>query len=87
MTPLAQAALAESQNTATMTVKQKSIMGAFFDSAMYISEAKTYTPKMAMVDKNERTPVKTKNWASDEKSPGRYMLRIVDPQLTFLAGT
>jgi len=41
ITPLAQAALADSQKTAKMTVKQKSIIGAFFDSEKYISEKNT----------------------------------------------
>jgi len=37
ITPLAHAALADSQNTAMITVKPKSIMGAVFDSAKYMS--------------------------------------------------
>lgn len=41
-----------------------------------MGEKKTYKAKMAMVDKKERTPVKTKNWASEAKSPGGSMVLV-----------
>ena len=40
---------------------------------------------MAMVDRKEMTPVKTKNWASEEKSPGGSITMEVEPQVTFTA--
>ena len=40
---------------------------------------------MAMVERKEMTPVKTKNCASDEKSPGGLIITEVEPQLTFTA--
>lgn len=62
-------------------------MGAFFDSDRYISEKNTYTTRLAIVAKKDMTPVKTKNWASDEKSPARYIIFVVWPHVTFLPGT
>ena len=40
-----------------------------------------------MVAKNDKTPVKTKNWASDEKSPGNCICLVLSPHVTVFAGT
>ena len=46
---------------------------------------------MPMVAKNDKTPVKTKNWASDEKSPGNCISLVFSfpfsPHVTETAGT
>ena len=61
-------------------------MGALFCSDRYISEKKMYTTKLAMVPRKDMTPVKTKNWASDEKSPGGYIRKALGPPQVTLTG-
>ena len=62
-------------------------IGAFFCSDMYKSEKKTQTARLTIVPKKEMTPTKTKNWASEEKSPGRYIWNFWVLQLALMAGS